>query len=112
VSVDLVLHWLSIAAIAGGILFSIVGGLGLLRLPDFFSRMHAGGITDTLGAMLIISGLMLQAGLSLATVKLATILFFLLVTSPTAAHALARSALSHGLRPLVDEDGEERPSTN
>lgn len=86
----------------GGAFFSLVGGLGLIRLPEFFSRMHGGGITDTMGAGLIIAGLVLQAGFSLAAVKLLVILFFLLVTSPSACHALARSALTHGLKPELD----------
>ncbi|MCP3980493.1 MAG: monovalent cation/H(+) antiporter subunit G [bacterium] len=91
--------------LVGGSLFALVGGIGLLRLPDYFTRMHAAGITDTMGAGLILSGLMLQEGLSLVTFKLVAILFFLLVTSPTSTHALAQSAWSHGLRPAgTDED--------
>jgi multicomponent Na+:H+ antiporter subunit G len=94
--------------ILGGSFFAVSGGLGIVRFPDFFSRMHAGGLTDTMGAGLLLGGLMFQAGWSLVTVKLVMIFAFLLVTSPTAAHALARSALSHGLQPLVDE--EDSPS--
>jgi len=72
----------------------MIGGFGIIRLPEFFSRMHAGGITDTLGAGLIIGGLMLQGGLSLVTVKLFMIIFFLIITSPTACHALAKSGFT------------------
>ena len=96
--VDL-LTWLLLIS---GAAFSIIGGFGIIRLPEFFSRMHAGGITDTLGAGLIIGGLMLQGGLSLVTVKLFMIIFFLLITSPTACHALAKSALVQGLEPELD----------
>ena len=85
-----------------GAVFSIIGGFGIVRLPEFFSRMHAGGITDTLGAGLIIGGLMLQGGFSLVTVKLFMIIFFLIITSPTACHALAKSALVQGLEPELD----------
>lgn len=85
-----------------GAVFSIIGGFGIIRLPEFFSRMHAGGITDTLGAGLIIGGLMLQGGFSLVTVKLFMIIFFLIITSPTACHALAKSALVQGLEPELD----------
>lgn len=91
--------------------FSIVGGIGIIRLPEFFSRMHGGGITDTLGAGLILAGLMFQSGLSLATIKLVMILFFLLVTSPTGCHALAKSALSQGLQPALDKSDSGKPET-
>ena len=94
-----VLTWLLLIS---GALFSIVGGFGIVRLPEFFSRMHAGGITDTLGAGLIVGGLMLQGGFSLVTVKLFMIIFFLIITSPTACHALAKSALAQGVTPELD----------
>lgn len=95
-----------------GSAFSLIGGIGILRFPDFFSRMHAGGITDTMGAGAILVGLAFQSAIDLETVKLAMILFFMLVTSPTAAHALARAALNSGLEPQVsDPEPKERPST-
>ncbi|EMI18581.1 Na+/H+ antiporter subunit [Rhodopirellula maiorica SM1] len=85
-----------------GATFSIIGGIGIVRLPEFFSRMHGAGITDTMGAGLIVAGLLLQAGLSLTALKLVAILFFLTVTSPSSCHALARSAITHGLKPVLD----------
>jgi multicomponent Na+:H+ antiporter subunit G len=93
-----VLSWLCF--VAGGF-FSVAGGVGIVRLPDFFSRLHGGGITDTLGAGLILIGLAFQAGWSLALAKILMILVFLWITSPTACHALAQAALSEGLRPLL-----------
>ena len=99
-----VASWICLLA---GSAFAVTGGIGMLRLPDFYSRMHAAGITDTMGAGLILVGLMFQAGLTLLTVKLAMVLFFLLITSPTSGHALARSALYY-LDPLTEkDDGEE-----
>ncbi len=92
-----------------GSFFTLVGGIGVLRLPDFFTRMHGAGITDTLGAGLILTGLMLQADSFLVVFKLVTVLFFLWITSPTSTHALARSALANGLEPELD-DGEDQPS--
>ncbi|NIL98569.1 MAG: sodium:proton antiporter [Planctomycetales bacterium] len=86
-----------------GSLFAVIGGLGVLRLPDFYTRMHGAGITDTMGAGLILVGLMFQGGFSLVTVKLLMILCVLLTTSPTASHALAKSALHFGLEPRVVE---------
>ena len=99
---DVIVDVLTWILLISGALFSIVGGFGIVRLPEFFSRMHAGGITDTLGAGLIIGGLMLQGGFSLVTVKLFMIIFFLIITSPTACHALAKSALAQGVTPELD----------
>ena len=79
--------------------FGIIGGIGLLRLPDFFSRIHAASLTDSMCAPCIIGGLMLQSGLTLVTVKLAFLVIFLFLTSPTASHALAKAALHGGLHP-------------
>ena len=101
-----VISW---ACLLAGSFFSLVGGLGLLRLPDFYSRIHGGGITDTLGASLLLIGLMFQAGDALLVFKLVMILFFLLLTSPTSAHALCQSARAHGVEPLR-ADEEDRPS--
>jgi len=85
------LSWLTLLS---GAFFVIVGGVGVIRLPDFYTRLHAAGITDTLGAGLIILGLMFQAGLTQVSIKLLLILIFLWFTSPTATHALARAALA------------------
>ncbi|MFW5927334.1 MAG: monovalent cation/H(+) antiporter subunit G, partial [Wenzhouxiangella sp.] len=86
---DGLLDLLSMILLLAGGFFGIIGGLGLIRFPDFYTRLHAAGVTDTLCAMLIVAGLALQSGLSLLTLKLALILFFLLFTAPTASHALA-----------------------
>ena len=99
---DIVIDILTWLLLISGAVFSMIGGFGIIRLPEFFSRMHAGGITDTLGSGLIIGGLMLQGGLSLVTVKLFMIIFFLIITSPTACHALAKSALAQGMQPELD----------
>lgn len=93
---------ISWAFIVVGAAFAIIGAVGILRLPDVFSRMHGAGIIDTLGAGLILVGLMFQAGLSLVTVKLILIVVFVLYTSPTTTHALARAALNGGVNPLID----------
>ncbi len=85
--------------ILGGFL-CITGGLGVLRFPDFFSRMHAASITDTLGGIFIILGLLIQSGLDwLVSVKLVLIVLFILITSPTSGHALAKAALHAGMVP-------------
>jgi len=83
----------------------LVGGIGALRMPDLYTRMHAVSVTDSLGAILVLTGIMFQAGLSLATIKLIAILLFLLLTSPTASNALASAALIAGTKPLDEPDG-------
>lgn len=101
-----ILSWLLIVP---GAAFCVIGALGLVRLPEFYSRMHGAGITDTLGASLVLLGLMLEPAHWNVTVKLAAILFFLLVTSPTAAHALIHAAHSDGLDP-GGADGARAPN--
>lgn len=102
---DVALQTASWICLLAGSFFAVVGGIGLIRLPDFYTRIHGAAITDTLGAGLVLGGLMLQAGLTLVTVKLVMILFFLLVTSPTSAHAVAKAARTRGLAPYVQDDG-------
>ena len=92
-----------------GSFLGVSGGIGILRFPDFFTRLHAAGVTDTLCAALILLGLMMQAGWGLVTVKLFFIILFLSLTSPVAAHALARAALHGGLKPLLHR-AEDDPS--
>lgn len=101
-----ILSW--ICLLSGGLL-GVAGGIGIHRFHDFYSRQHAAGITDTLCAMLILLGLGLQAGISLAAFKLALIFVFLFFTSPTASHALANAAMHSGLKPKLGNttDGDK-----
>jgi multicomponent Na+:H+ antiporter subunit G len=96
--------------LAGGA-FCIIGALGLVRMPDFFTRMHAASVTDTLGAGLMLLGLMLQAGFTLVTVKLIVLGLLIFFTSPTSTHALAQAALARGLRPLLAQPEQEDVSS-
>ena len=90
--------------IGAGSVFVLIGGVGILRLPDFYTRIHAAGITDTMGAWLILVGLMLVAGWSLVTAKLVMLLVFLAITSPLSSHALAKAAFMRGLQPMLGRD--------
>lgn len=83
-----------------GAAFVLIGCLGLWRLPDFYTRLHAAGITDTLGLSLMLIGMMVLAGWTLVTVKLLFVLVLILVTSPAATHAVANAAYTVGLRPF------------
>ncbi len=85
---------------AGGF-FLTVSALGLLRLPDFYARTHAVGKSETLGSILILSGLAVYNGWELSTIKILFILIFVLIANPTATHAIARAALRTGLQPWV-----------
>ncbi|MHB1359914.1 MAG: monovalent cation/H(+) antiporter subunit G [Rhodocyclaceae bacterium] len=100
-SLELLRDLASWACLLAGGGFCLVGGIGLLRMPDFYTRMHAASITDTIGAGLVLLGLLFQAGFSLVGAKLLMVGLLIFFTSPTASHALARSALLHGLGPRL-----------
>jgi len=85
----------------------LIGGIGALRMPDLYTRMHAASVTDSMGAILVLLGIMMQAGWSLATIKLIAILLFLLLTSPTSSNALASAALLAGTRPFAEAGQDE-----
>jgi multicomponent Na+:H+ antiporter subunit G len=87
-----------------GSAFLLIGAIGIIRLPDIFSRMHGAGIIDTMGTAMIFFGMFLQAGFTIISIKLFLILLFLMFTSPTTTHALARAALDAGIKPLVNGD--------
>ena len=104
---SVVIDIVSAIFLAGGAFFCLVGGVGLVRMPDFYTRMHAASVIETLGAGLILFGLMLQAGFTLVSVKLLMLGVLILFVSPTATHALARAAMVRGLKPLLAP--EEKP---
>ena len=112
---DMLFDILSWALLAGGSFFIIVGNIGLVRMPELYTRMHAASLVDTLGAGLFIAGLMIQAGLTLISVKLLLMLVFVFFASPTASYALANAALSQGVEPKGRHDkgdGEGGASSN
>jgi multicomponent Na+:H+ antiporter subunit G len=87
-----------------GALVVVSGGVGLLRLPDFYTRVHAVGLTDTAGVGLIALGLILRAPDWGVAVRLLLIVLFLALTSPTATHALAHAARRDGVHVWVAGD--------
>ncbi|MEM8743869.1 MAG: monovalent cation/H(+) antiporter subunit G [Pseudomonadota bacterium] len=115
----------AVADVIGGILilagafFFVVGAVGIYRMPDVFARMHAAGISDTVGAGLLLIGMMFLSGFDfLVTVKLAIILGIIFFTSPIATHALAQAALHEGLEPtgvgkkiLIGPGADAEPET-
>ncbi|MGI9475228.1 MAG: monovalent cation/H(+) antiporter subunit G [Hyphomicrobiaceae bacterium] len=102
--IDWIVHILSFAFIVAGSFFVLVGTIGMLRMPDVFTRMHAASVIDTLGAGFLIAGMILQAGPSLISLKLMFIFILFFATSPVATHALAQAALHAGERPELKED--------
>lgn len=84
-----------IVLVSGGVFFLFMGALGMLRFPDFYTRMHAAGKCDTLGSLLIISGIAVYLGPTLSSIKVIAIAVFIFLTSPTATHAIAKAALKN-----------------
>ncbi|KAB2913275.1 MAG: monovalent cation/H(+) antiporter subunit G [Hyphomicrobiaceae bacterium] len=99
---------LSWALILAGGFFTIVGAIGLVRMPDVYTRMHAASVTDTLGAGLLLLGFMLQAGPSLVLLKLVFLFVLFFFVSPVATHAVANAALHYGIKPQLAEDRRGR----
>lgn len=108
------MDWAAVAAgvmLGVGALLLVAGGIGINRFPHFYSRLHASGVVDTLASALVLAGLAPAFGVTLGTLKLALIFVFLLFTSPTACHALARSAHLSGLRePRPPQESSSSPS--
>jgi multicomponent Na+:H+ antiporter subunit G len=94
----------SVILLSFGVLFLLLGAVGILRFPDCYTRMHAAGKCDTLGALLVVSGLAVHHGVSLESAKILFIAVFIFLTSPTATHAIARAARRREL-PLWTKDG-------
>lgn len=90
---------LSVILILGGLIFLAVGVIGILRLPDFFTRSHSVGAADSLGIVLLFSGVALHHGLNLTSLKILFVLFFIYLLNPIGTHALVRAALRSGLKP-------------
>ncbi len=101
---SMLLELLSAACLLAGSFLCITGGIGLIRMPDFFTRVHAAGVTETLATPLLLAGLMLQMDWSLDLVKVLMIMVLVLATNPTATHATAKAALHGGRKPLVADE--------
>ncbi|RZO41494.1 MAG: monovalent cation/H(+) antiporter subunit G [Rhodobacteraceae bacterium] len=102
---QLFIEILSWALISAGSFFVIVGAIGVYRFPDFWTRLHAASVAESAGVILLLTGMMVQAGWGLIAVKLLIIGVFLFITGPTSTHAVANAALVSGLRPKSSDDG-------
>lgn len=107
-----ILSWVLLGA---GSFFLVVGAIGLVRMPDVFTRMHATSVSETLGVGFILGGLMIQGGFTLVTFKLICLFILLFLTAPVASHAIARAAMADGVEPILDgpeidvRDGDDLP---
>ncbi len=101
---EIIIDLASWALFIGGSIFLLIGAVGLIRLPDMFTRMHAAGIIDTMGVGMFFVAMILQAGMTLVSIKIFLIVLFLMFTLPTTTHALARAAVAAGLKPISDDD--------
>lgn len=82
-----------------GCFFILVSSIGLIRFPDFYSRIHPAGQSDTIGQGLVLLGLLIYEGVSFDTIKLLIIIVFVFIVNPTATHALAKAAYLAGVKP-------------
>jgi multicomponent Na+:H+ antiporter subunit G len=98
-------HIVSILLILTGTFFFFSGTIGFLRFPDFYTRMHATGKCDTLGALFSLAGMVLYNGFSLISLKIFLIALLVFFTSPTATHAILRGAFDAGVEPWT-KDGK------
>ncbi|MFW6383787.1 MAG: monovalent cation/H(+) antiporter subunit G [Halodesulfurarchaeum sp.] len=96
-------EWLAIALVAGGVFFSLVAVVGILRLPDLYTRAHATSKSDTLGTVLSLAGVALLLGTDVTVIKTVFLLLFMFLTNPTAAHAITRAAYDQGITPWTTE---------
>jgi len=99
---------LSGLCIIAGCIVVLSGSIGINRFPEFFTRVHAASLTDTLGIALVVFALMLQAGWTQVALKLALLLVCILWTGPVAGHALTKAALHGGLRPWIHDENDAR----
>lgn len=100
---DLAVNIISWVFICSGTFFVLSGALGILRMPDFFTRIHPAGVIDSFGAPLILVGVAIKLGFTLVAGKIILLAMLLLITSPTATHILAQTALISKLKPWTRE---------
>ena len=101
---SIVINILSSLLIIGGMIFCLIGAFGILKMPNFITRAHASSLLDSGGAIMLLTGLILKAGFTLVAAKLILVLIFLMLTGPTAIHALMGTTLFKDSSLITDED--------
>jgi len=84
----------------------LVAAVGLIRLPDLYTRTHAASKSDTLGTVLTLAAVALALGADFSTLKTVFLLLFVFLTNPTAAHAITRAAYEEGIEPWTADEEE------
>jgi multicomponent Na+:H+ antiporter subunit G len=102
------LTWVSLGLVGLGLFFTFVAAVGLIRMPDIYTRAHATSKADTLGTVLTIAGAGIAFQAGVPRVKLFLLAVFMLITSPTATHAITRAAYDQGIEPWSREGGDEQ----
>ena len=105
-SLEAVRFWAIVVLLGFGVFFTLVSTVGVLRLPDIYARAHTASQTDTLGAGFALAAVAVAFGWRHASVYTVLLLFFVFITNPTAAHAIARSAAETGVEPLLSDEGD------
>lgn len=98
---EAIMHALTIGLALAGACFFLAGTLGLLRLPDFYTRVHAATKCDTVGASMILLALVVHVAPHPEAWKILALIVLLLLSTPTSGHALARAAHDTGLKAWV-----------
>ncbi len=106
---DWVRHGVAGGFLGVGVFFMIVGAIGVVRFPDFYTRLHGAGVTDTMGAEFILIGLVVMSPDVQTALKLLVVMLFLFITSPTATHAIANAAYSAGVAPMLERFRSQPP---
>ncbi|MDF9746030.1 monovalent cation/H(+) antiporter subunit G [Natrinema salsiterrestre] len=110
--IETIRFWLIAVLLGLGVFFTLVSTIGVIRLPDIYARAHTASQTDTLGAGFALAGVALAFGWEQAAVYTVLLLFFVFITNPTAAHAIARSAAETGVEPLLADEGTDPDETD
>lgn len=102
---------ITIVLVVLGIIFMATGSIGMLRLPDFYSRSHAVSMSDMLGIIFVILGLVIYEGFTQSSAKLILIILFIALANPVGIHALSRAAYKKGIKPFYNDKIEEEPES-
>ena len=105
--IETIRFWVIVVLLGLGVFFTLVSTVGVLRLPDIYARAHTASQTDTLGAGFALAAVAVAFGWQQAAVYVVLLLFFVFITTPTAAHAIARSAAETGVAPILTEEPDD-----